>query len=102
MNGYRMPTHGDMGTVLQGNSQGALSISSTAAQTGAFAESGYYDVWSDVEAFIKVDPTADNVTTASGYPVFANAVLPNVMILKGDKLGAIAGSPGTLRFHKVS
>lgn len=102
MNGYRMPTRGDMGMVLQGNSQGALSISTSAAQTSAFAEAGYFDIWSDVDAFIKINPTADNVTTSTGYPVFANTIVPNVMVLVGDKIGAIAGGAGTLRYHKVS
>ena len=102
MNGYRMPTRGDMGMVLQGNSQGTLSISGTAAQTSAFVEDGYYDIWSDVDAYIKIAPTANDVTTGSGYPVFANTIVPNVMVLVGDKIGAIAGSAGTLRFHKVS
>lgn len=102
MNGYRMPTRGDMGMVLQGNSQGALSVSGTAAQTSAFVEDGYYDIWCDVDAFIKIAPTADNVTSGTGYPVFANTIVPNVMILVGDKLGAIAGGAGTLRYHKVS
>ena len=102
MNGYRMPTRGDMGMVLQGNSQGALSVSGTAAQTSAFGEEGYYDIWCDVDAFIKIAPTANDVTSGTGYPVFANTVVPNVMVLIGDKLGAIAGGDGTLRYHKVS
>jgi hypothetical protein len=102
MNGYRMPTRGDMGMVLQGNSQSTLSISGTAAQTSAFVEDGYYDIWSDVDAFIKIAPTASDVTTGNGYPVFANTIVPNVMVLVGDKIGAIAGGAGTLRYHKVS
>ena len=102
MNGYRMPTRGDMGMVLQGNAQGALSISAVAAQTSAFTEAGYYDVWCDVDAFIKIAPTANDVTSGTGYPVFANTIVPNVMVLIGDKIGAIAGGAGTLRYHKVS
>ncbi|MBK8871601.1 MAG: hypothetical protein IPN19_11315 [Elusimicrobia bacterium] len=102
MNGYRMPTHGDMGMVLQGNSQAALSISAVAAQTSAFTEAGYYDLWSDVDAYIKIAPTANNVTTGNGYLIRANTTYPNIMVLVGDKIGAIAGGAGTLSFHKVS
>ena len=102
MNGYRMPTRGDMGMVLQGNSQGTLSVSGSAAQTSAFTEAGYFDIWSDVDTYIKIAPTATGVTTGNGYPVFANTIVPNVMILVGDRIGGIAGGAGTLRFHKVS
>ncbi|TXH47453.1 MAG: hypothetical protein E6Q97_27080 [Desulfurellales bacterium] len=102
MNGYRMPTHGDMGMVLQGNAQGQLSISGTAAQTSAFTEAGYFDLWCDVDAYVKVAPTADNVTTSTGYLIRANTTYPNIMVLVGDKIGAIAGGAGTLRYHKVS
>ena len=102
MNGYRMPTRGDMGMVLQGNSQGALSVSGSAAQTSAFTEDGYYDLWSDVDTWIKIAPTASDVTSGNGYLIRANTTYPNFMVLVGDKIGAIAGGAGTLRFHKVS
>lgn len=102
MNGYRMPTRGDMGMVLQGNSQSSFSISAVAAESSAFVEEGYYDIWSDVDAHIKIAPVASDVTTSKGYLVRANTTVPNVMILKGDKIGAISGVNGTLRYHKVS
>ncbi len=102
MNGYRMPTRGDMGMVLQGNSQGALSVSGSAAQTSAFTEDGYYDLWSDVDTWIKIAPTASDVTSGNGYLIRANTTYPNVMVLVGDKVGAIAGGAGTLSYHKVS
>ncbi len=97
-----MPTHGDMGMVLQGNAQGQLSISAVAAQTSAFTEAGYFDLWSDVDVYIKVAPTADNVTTLTGYLIRANTTYPNIVVLVGDKIGAIAGGSGTLSYHKVS
>ena len=102
MNGYRMPTHGDMGMVLQGNSQGALSISGSAAETSAFTEAGYFDLWSDVDTWIKIAPVASDVTSGNGYLIRANTTYPNIMVLVGDKIGAIAGGAGTLRYHKVS
>lgn len=101
MNGYRMPTRGDMGIVLQGNSQGNLGVSGSAAQTSAFTEDGYYDIWSDVDVYVKIAPVANTVTTGNGYLIRANTTIPNVMILKDDRIGAIGGS-GTLRYHKVS
>lgn len=102
MNGYRMPTHGDMGIVLQGNAQGTLSVSGTADHTPSFAKEGYYDIWCDVDVWIKIAPTGNDVTTSTGYLVRNNTTISNVMIKSGDRIGAIAGGAGTLRYHKVS
>lgn len=98
----RPTVRGEMAVILKGNSQGALSVSTSAAQTSAFAVAGYYDLWSDVDTYIKIDTTANTVTTGTGYLLYANTLLANVAIQVGDKLGAIAGGAGTLRYHKVS
>ena len=98
----RIPKSGNMEIILQGNAQAQLSISGAAAQTSAFTENGYFDIWSDVDAYIKVAPTADDVTTSTGYLIRANITYPNLVVLVGDKIGAIAGGAGTLSFHKVS
>ena len=102
MTTFRQPTNGDMGMILEGNSQGQLSVSGTAAQTSAFTDGGYYDLWCDVDVYIKVGETANDVTTSSGYLVRSGATVPNVLIKKNNKLGGISTSSGTLRFHKVS
>jgi len=102
MPGFRQPTSGDMGMVFQGNSQAQLSVSGTAAQTSAFTRGGYYDLWCDIDVFIKVGEVANNVTTSNGYLLRANTTLPNVFIRKDDKLGGISASSGTLRYHRVS
>jgi len=102
MPGFRQPTTGDMGIILEGNAQGQLSVSGSAAQTSAFTDDGYYDLWCDVDVYIKVGETANNVTTSNGYLLRANNTLPNVLVRINNKIGAIAGSSGTLRYHKVS
>lgn len=89
MTTFRQPTNGDMGMILEGNSQGQLSVSGTAAQTSAFTDGGYYDLLCDVDSYIKVGETANDVTVSTGYPLLANNVLSNVFIRSGNKLGAI-------------
>lgn len=90
-----------IGAKLKSNSQGQLSVSAAAAETAAFATSGLYDVWCDVDVYLKVDTSTTDVTTATGYLLRANTTIP-IVIGIGDKLGGIAGGAGTLRYHKVS
>lgn len=90
-----------IGVKLKGNSQGSLSVSGTAAQTSAFVGNGLYDIWCDVDVYLKSATTSSDVTTSTGYLLRANTTVPFV-IGDGDTLGAIAGSSGTLRYHKVS
>jgi hypothetical protein len=101
MSGYGVKQYDAMGVVLKGNSQGQLSVSGTAAQTSAFTVAGMYDVWCDVDVYLKVATTANDVTTSTGYLLRVNTTVP-FKIDDGDKLGAISASSGTLRFHKVS
>lgn len=86
---------------LEGNSNGSpLSLTTTAAQTAALT-AGVYDIWSDVDCYIKIGTTANDVTT-SGYLLRANVTLPNVLIRKDRKIGGIVASgTGTLGFHKI-
>lgn len=88
------------GLVIKGNSQGTLAISAVAAQTAALHR-GVYDVWSDADCWIKVDTTANDVTTSTGYKLFAGNVVP-LEIGEGDKIGAIAGAASNLHYHKVA
>ena len=55
---------------------------------------------SDVEVHLKVGPNVSGVTSNNGYVLYANNVVP-VHVNDRDKINAIAGSAGTLRFHKV-
>jgi len=86
--------------VLQNNARVDLAVSTSAAQTAALPP-GVYDVWCGIDAYIKVNTTADDVTTANGYLLRANNTIP-VVLGDGDKIGAIAGASGTLSAHKVS
>lgn len=86
--------------VLQGNARVDLAVSAAAAQTAALS-GGIYDVWCGIDAYIKVDPVANDVTTANGYLLRANNTVPMV-VGDGDKIGAIAGAAGTLSVHRVN
>lgn len=87
---------------IQGNSAKSLSVSGTGAQTSEKLLPGVYDVWCDVDVFIKVDKsTASDVTTSDGYKIFAGNVVP-VQVPSESFLGAIAGGSGTLKYHKVA
>jgi hypothetical protein len=85
---------------IENQKQESFAISPTAAQSSSLAL-GYYDVWSTIDCYLRVDETATGVTTANGYVLFAN----NVITLFVDdlrKIGAItATGTGTLQFHKV-
>ncbi len=85
---------------IRGYARGTdLSISAVAAQTAALTE-GFYDVWSTVDCYIKVETTANDVTTATGY-LLRTGTTVTVAVPGGCKLGAIAGGAGTLSYHRV-
>lgn len=85
---------------LSGNAQGSVSLSTTAAQSAALT-GGVYDVWSDVDCYIKVAATANDVTTSTGYLLRANNTIP-IIVPDQEKLGGIVASgTGTLSYHLV-
>lgn len=93
---------------LQGYSQANFAISAVGAQSSALTVSklpgaGLYDVWADVDCFVKVSATdASDVTTSTGYLLRAGNTVPHI-IPSGSKIGAItSGATGTLRFHRVA
>lgn len=87
--------------VLSGNAQGtALTTSATAAQT-AVLSGGLYDLWCDVDTYLKVAATANDVTTSTGYLLRVNNTITLLLPQDLERIGAI-GSAGTLRYHKVS
>lgn len=78
-----------------------IALSTTAAQSAALDE-GIYDVWSTVDTFIRVNPTANDVTAATGYLLRANVTVP-LYVRSGSKIGGILSSgTGTLSYHRVS
>ncbi len=85
---------------IEGWSQRTFPISGTANASGSL-RGGIYDVWSDVDCFVKVDEEAKNVTATTGYPLMANNVVP-FLVRQGRRIGAVtAGASGVLRFHCV-
>lgn len=85
---------------LSGNAKGTVSLSTTADQSAALT-GGVYDVWSDVDCYIKVAATANNVTTSTGYLLRANNTIP-IIVPDQEKLGGIVASgTGTLSYHLV-
>ncbi len=86
---------------IKGFEQQSFEISSTGAQSPAM-EAGIYDVHCAIDCYIKVDTTASNVTTDTGYLLMAGNVVP-VKIPNGNKLGAItSAATGTIYFHRVA
>ena len=93
---------------LQGYSQANFAISGVGAQSAALtidspiSGAAIYDVWADVDCFIKIGATASNVTTTTGYLLRAGNSIP-VIVPTGSRIGAItSGAAGTLAFHRVS
>lgn len=85
---------------IKGFSATALSISAVAAQTAALNK-GVYEIWADVDCYIKVATTADDVTAADGYKLFAGNSVP-ILIGQGDKIGAITGGASSeLHYHRI-
>lgn len=89
---------------IYGGNRQDLAVSATAAQTDVLP-AGVYDLMSDVDIYIKVNPTADNVTVAvganAGYQLKANSGVP-FDVRSGDKIGAVTASgTGTLQIHRV-
>lgn len=81
-------------------SRGSLAISATVAQTDVLAE-GIYDLWSDIDCYIKIASTANDVTTGNGYLLRANNTVA-FDVRSGEKIGGIVASgTGTLSFHRV-
>lgn len=86
--------------IISGFSQATVALSTTAAQSAAL-DAGEYDVWSDVDCYIKVAATANDVTTSTGYMLRANNTVP-VIVPSQEKLGGIVASgTGTLTYHRV-
>ncbi len=85
---------------IRGHQQHTLALTTAAAQTAALEE-GIYDVLSDADCFIKVWPTANDVTTSTGYFLKASNVI-TIRVLKDDKIGGIvASSTATFSYHRV-
>ena len=80
-----------------------VSFSGTAAHSAALAAGGaggIFDVVSDIDCFIKVAATANDVTTATGYPLSANSMLV-LYVPHGYRIGAVSASAsGTLQIHQ--
>lgn len=84
---------------IEGLAQATLAVSASEAATAALTE-GIYDVWCDVDVWLKVGTTVTGVTSSNGYLLRANNTVP-LFVRDQSKIGAIAGGNGTLRFHKV-
>lgn len=91
---YRTSDYAD----LWNNEQAQVSISGTADQTPELPE-GIYDVWTDVDCYIKVDEDASGVTTSNGYLLRADNTIP-IYVRSGHKIGVI-GTSGTLSYHRI-
>lgn len=85
---------------IEGYEQRALYLSGTAIHSGKLLD-GVYDLWSDVDCFVRVAEEAKDVSVTNGYPLLANNVV-SFMVRRGRRIGAVtSGATGTLRFHRV-
>ena len=80
-----------------------LSVTSSATQTAALTE-GSYDIYNSsttLVVYVKIFPTANDVTTSTGYPIPPNTTI-NFDVFTNDKIGAIAASGTTaVLIHRV-
>ena len=85
---------------IEGFAKGTVSSATTAAQSAALTE-GVYDIWCDQDTYIKVNTTANDVTTTTGYLLRANNTITGV-VRDARKIGCIMSTAtGTLSYHKV-
>lgn len=86
---------------LHGKAQATFTLSTTADQGSALL-SGIYDVWSDVDCFVKVSEAASTgLTTSTGYLLRANNTVA-MDIPDQKKIGAIvAAGTGNIYYHRV-
>lgn len=85
---------------LEGNAQASVALTTSGAQSGVLTQ-GDYDVWASTDCYLKVDTTASNVTTATGYLLQAGNIV-TLSVREGRKLGAVVSAgTSTLYYHKV-
>lgn len=85
---------------IEVHTQANFAITAAAAQSSALDE-GIYDLWTTTDCYVKVAPTANDVTTSTGYLLRAGSTVP-FAIRKGSNIGAItSGAAGTISFHRV-
>jgi len=78
-----------------------INIAAAATETTAGLEEGYYDVHVSQNAYVKIAPTANDVTAGTGYLQLANTVVTYV-VREGSKIGCIRdAADGVLRYHRV-
>lgn len=95
---------------IKGHINTQLAVSAAVASS-AVLRTGCYDVWCDIDVFIKVvgsgtpAPEAPNraadLTVVNGYKIFAGNVI-TVKVDTGDTIAAIAGAAGTFNYHRVT
>ncbi len=88
------------GLDIEGYAGVQLVTSASAAQTAVLNE-GAYDVWASQDTYIKIGPTANDVTTATGYLIRTNNTVP-IVVRQGSRIGAIAAGAGTLTYHRTA
>lgn len=92
---------------IQGHRQVQHSVSGTAT-VSATLNQGTYDVWCDVDVFIRVAKSsavspdrAQDVTVVNGYKIAAGNSVP-VDVPQDCIIGMIAGGAGTCSIHRVA
>jgi hypothetical protein len=85
---------------IEGYSAATVSSATTAAQSGVLNE-GVYDLWCTADTYVKVAPTANDVTSGTGYLLRANNTVPFI-VRTNSRIGCIMSTAtGTLSYHRV-
>lgn len=85
---------------IEERAAGTLAFSGTATQTAPLVE-GIYDVWATTDVYVKVAPTASDVTLANGYLIRSGSTVP-ILVRVNSRIGAIGAGAATLSFHMVA
>jgi hypothetical protein len=86
---------------ISGRRAVTFSLSTSIANSGVL-EKGEYDIVSDVDCSVAIERGTPSpaLTTANGYPLFANQTIP-FRVGEGQAIYAIAGGAGTLKYIKT-
>lgn len=92
---------------LKGKRRQTLPLPANSAQKTSHLENGPYDVYADVDVFVRVarpnrpaGERAEDVTTADGYRIFAGNVI-TLYIEAGDVIGVISAVAGNFEYHRI-
>lgn len=85
---------------IEGYRNRQMTLVANTSQASGDLDEGDYDVWCDVDCFIKVSDDGAAVTVTNGYKVFAGNVI-TVHVEETRQISVIAAAVGTFNYHRV-